>query len=105
WTVRDLAEFIAIGGRGPVIAGSPQTVVDELVRWQEATDVDGFNISAAVRPADLERFTDQVTPELRRRGLLPEEPAERADVGTLREAVMGTGPRLAEDHRGAAFRR
>ncbi|XKH57436.1 LLM class flavin-dependent oxidoreductase [Citricoccus nitrophenolicus] len=105
WTVRDLAEFIAIGGRGPVIAGSPQIVVDELIRWQEATDVDGFNISAAVRPADLERFSDLVSPELRRRGLLPEEPAEGAGVGTLREVILGAGPRLADDHRGAAFRR
>lgn len=105
WTVRDLAEFIAIGGRGPVIAGSPQTVVDELVRWQEATGVDGFNISAAVRPADLERFTALVSPELRRRGLLPGGPAETAEAETLREVILGSGPHLAEDHRGAAFRR
>ncbi|WP_413544287.1 LLM class flavin-dependent oxidoreductase [Citricoccus nitrophenolicus] len=105
WTVRALAEFIAIGGRGPVIAGSPQTVVDELVAWQEATDVDGFNISAAVRPADLERFTDLVSPELRRRGLLPEEPAGPDGAGTLRERLLGRGPQLAPDHRGASFRR
>lgn len=100
WTVRDLAEFIAIGGRGPVIAGSPATVADELERWQEAAGVDGFNISAAVRPADLERFSALVSPELRRRGLLA-EPAG----GTLREALGGAGPRLAEDHRGAGYRR
>lgn len=100
WTVRDLAEFIAIGGRGPVIAGSPATVADELERWQEAAGVDGFNISAAVRPADLERFTALVSPELRRRGILAE-----GTGGTLREALTGAGPRLAADHQGAAYRR
>ncbi|WP_159795022.1 LLM class flavin-dependent oxidoreductase [Puerhibacterium puerhi] len=100
WTVRDLAEFVAIGGRGPVIAGSPGTVVDELERWQQEADVDGFNVCAAVRPADLERFARLVSPELRRRGLLPDAP----DGATLRERVMGGGPRLAPDHAGAAFR-
>ncbi|MFC7401719.1 LLM class flavin-dependent oxidoreductase [Citricoccus sp. GCM10030269] len=105
WTVRDLAEFVAIGGRGPVIAGSAQTVADELERWQEATGVDGFNISAAVRPADLERFTALVSPELRRRGLLPEDPSASSGTRTLRETVMGAGPRLADDHRGADYRR
>lgn len=106
WTVRDLAEFITIGGRGPVIVGSPQTVVDELVRWQGQTGVDGFNISAAVRPADLERFAEFVTPELRRRGLLAEEGAGSAgSVVTLRERMGGAGPRLPEDHQGASYRR
>ncbi|QZY52191.1 LLM class flavin-dependent oxidoreductase [Leucobacter tenebrionis] len=101
WTVRDLAEFVAIGGRGPVIVGSPQTVADELERWMRETGVDGFNISAAVRPADLERFARLVSPELRRRGLLREPAAEPV---TLRERLGGRGPHLAEDHRGAAYR-
>lgn len=101
WTVRDLAEFVAIGGRGPVICGSPTTVVDELERWRREAGVDGFNISAAVRPADLERVARFVSPELRRRGLLAEvEPGT-----TLREAFGAPGPHLAEDHRGASYRR
>lgn len=100
WTLRDVAEFVAIGGRGPVIVGSPATVADELERWQAETGVDGFNISAAVRPADLERFTTLVSPELRRRGALREPEAGR----TLRENITGAGPRLPEDHRGAGFR-
>lgn len=104
WTVRDLAEFVAIGGRGPVIAGAPGTVADELERWREEAGVDGFNISAAVRPADLERFTTMVSPELRRRGLLP-EPGALPAGRTLREALAGAGPRLADDHRGASYRR
>ena len=102
--LRDLAEFVAIGGRGPVIAGAPGTVADELERWREEAGVDGFNISAAVRPADLERFTTMVSPELRRRGLLP-EPGALPAGRTLREALAGAGPRLADDHRGASYRR
>lgn len=102
WTVRDLAEFVAIGGRGPVIVGSPATVVDELERWREEAGVDGFNITAAVRPADFERFATLVTPELRRRGLLPE--AGTASATTLREALTGAGPQLPDDHKGAGYR-
>lgn len=100
WTIREMAKFIGIGGRGPVIVGSPQTVVDELERWMVEADVDGFNLSAVVRPAGEEDFVRLVSPELRRRGLLAEP---RAGV-TFRESVLGKGPRLADDHRGAAFR-
>lgn len=101
WTVGDLAEFVAIGGRGPVIVGSPATVADELERWIDEAGVDGFNISAAVRPADLERFSRFVTPELRRRGLLP-EPGDAPR--TLRERLGGAGPHLPSTHQGARHR-
>lgn len=97
WTVRDVAEFIAIGGRGPTIIGDPSQVVDQLVRFRDISGVDGFNISAAVRPADFERFEHYITPELRRRGLLAERPAKPV---TLREALLGAGAHLAEDHPG-----
>jgi long-chain alkane monooxygenase len=101
WTCRELAKFIAIGGRGPVITGSPETVADELERWVDEAGIDGFNLSSAVRPADLQDFVRQVSPELRRRGLL----ADPEPGATFRETVMGAGPRLAADHRGAGFRR
>lgn len=100
WTPRELARFVSIGGRGPVIVGSPETVADELERWMVEADIDGFNISCAVRPADQEDFVRLVSPELRRRGLLPETPEGQ----TFREAVLGKGPRLADDHHGASFR-
>lgn len=100
WTIREMANFISIGGRGPVIVGSPTTVVDELERWREEADVDGFNLSSVIRPGGQEDFVRFVSPELRRRGLL----AEQRAGATFREAVLGKGPRLAEDHRGASFR-
>lgn len=95
WTVRDVAEFISIGGRGPLVVGDPSQVVDQLVRFQEISGVDGFNVSAAVRPADFERFEHYVTPELTRRGLLAERPGKPV---TLREQLLGAGPHLSEDH-------
>ncbi|WP_339328911.1 LLM class flavin-dependent oxidoreductase [Sediminivirga luteola] len=101
WTVRDVAEFVSIGGRGPLIVGDPGQVVDELLRWKETAGVDGFNISAAVRPADFERFEHYITPELRRRGLLPERPATPL---TLREQLLGAGPHLAADHPASRIR-
>lgn len=100
WTVRQVAEFLAIGGRGPTIVGDPVQVVDQLVAFQEKSGVDGFNVSAAVRPADFERFERFVTPELKRRGLLAERPAEPV---TLRESLLGSGRHLAADHPGRAL--
>ena len=101
WTVADVLEFVAVGGRGPVVAGSPTTVADELERWAAEADVDGFNIAAAVTPGTFVDFVDQVVPELQRRG--------RVQTGyagaTLRESLTGSGPRLGPDHVAARYRR
>lgn len=45
-----------------------------------------------------------MTPELRRRGLLPESGDEPKGL-TLREAPTGAGPQLAADHLGATLGR
>ncbi|MBS6031190.1 MAG: NtaA/DmoA family FMN-dependent monooxygenase [Kocuria sp.] len=116
WTPRRVAEFVAIGGRGPVITGSPEEIADELERWARVADVDGFNVNACVRPADFERFGRFVAPVLRERGVL----APAATVGgagdsgtgddgaarvpSAREVFGGAGPRLPLDHPGAAHR-
>src|SRR5699024_6878222 len=100
WTIREMAAFISIGGRGPVIVGSATTVVDELERWMDEADIDGFNLSSVIRPGGQQDFVRYVSPALRRRGLL----AGSVPGATFRENVLGTGPRLAEDHRGASFR-
>ena len=57
WTVRELAEWIGIGGLGPLFVGGPQTVADLLEEWVEDTDVDGFNLAYAVTH---ETFSDIV---------------------------------------------
>src|SRR5207237_2809092 len=67
WTVRELAEHVAIGGRGPVFVGSPQQIADEMTLWVEATGIDGFNLAYAVTPESFEDFVELVIPELQRR--------------------------------------
>jgi alkanesulfonate monooxygenase len=101
WTVREIAKHAAIGGRGPMVVGSPQEVAEELIAWVEETDVDGFNLAYAVTPETFADFVDLVVPELQRRGRykLDYEP------GTLREKLYGPGrARLGRDHPAAKFR-
>jgi FMN-dependent oxidoreductase (nitrilotriacetate monooxygenase family) len=101
WTPRELAGFIGLGGRGPVVAGSPGEVADELERWAEEADVDGFNLAYVTTPGTFADFVRWVVPELRRRGRVP----EAAESGTLRERLGSAGPRLAPPHPATAYRR
>jgi long-chain alkane monooxygenase len=101
WTVREIAKHAAIGGRGPLVIGSPENVADELMAWIEETDVDGFNLAYAVVPETFVDFVDLVVPELQRRGRYKLDYA----LGTLREKLYGPGrARLAGDHPAAKFR-
>src|SRR5690606_36509539 len=47
WTVKEVAEFVGVGGIGPVAVGSPERVADIMEEWIEETGVDGFNIAYA----------------------------------------------------------
>lgn len=98
WVIRDLAAHMTIGGRGPVVVGSGETVADELERWMMESGVDGFNIDHALRGPDLTAFAEHVTPVLRRRGLLQE------GTGTLRSQLTGADL-LPDTHPAASFRR
>lgn len=100
WTIREIAEFAAIGGIGPVIVGGPERVCDELQSWVEDTGIDGINLAYAVTPETFSDFVRFVVPELQRRGLHQTE----YRPGTLREKLFGAGPRLAAPHPGAAYR-
>ncbi|MCC9194965.1 LLM class flavin-dependent oxidoreductase [Arthrobacter sp. zg-Y916] len=100
WTVRDIAETAGIGGLGPRLVGSGAEVAEELIRWVEETDVDGFNLAYAVTPGTFEDVVEFVVPELQKRGAYPTEYAP----GTLRQKLFGAGDKLPEDHRGARFR-
>ena len=33
WTVREIAEFVGIGGMGAIVVGSPKSVADQLESW------------------------------------------------------------------------
>ena len=101
WTVRDVIEHVGIGGAGPVVVGTPETVADKIEHWFEQTDVDGLNVAFAISPGDFEDIADMLVPELTRRGRY--KPAYRE--GTLREKLFGQGrARLAAPHPAARYR-
>jgi FMN-dependent oxidoreductase (nitrilotriacetate monooxygenase family) len=81
WTVREVAEHVAVGG------------IDE-------TDIDGFNLAFAVRPETFAEVADLLVPELQRRGRYKTGYA----AGTLREKLFGQAARLPGHHPAAAFR-
>ncbi|MCC4907916.1 LLM class flavin-dependent oxidoreductase [Microbacterium sp. cx-59] len=86
WTPRDIAEYVGIGGIGPVIVGSAATVADELERWVEVGGIDGFNLAYVVTPGTFEDIVEYLIPELRRRGRVWDE----YEGGTLRERISGS---------------
>jgi long-chain alkane monooxygenase len=99
WTVREVAEHVSIGGIGPVVAGSPATVAEQLEEWIEETGLDGFNMAFAVRPETFVDVVDLLVPELQRRGRYKTKYAS----GTLREKLFGH-PRLGSQHPAATYR-
>ncbi|ACO80502.1 monooxygenase, NtaA/DszA family [Azotobacter vinelandii CA] len=100
WTVRELADWVGIGGFGPLFVGSPQTVADQLQEWVEETDVDGFNLAYAVSHETFVDVVELLVPELQKRGVFKTDYAP----GTLREKLFGAGPRLPDNHPGARYR-
>ncbi|KAI1390529.1 Nitrilotriacetate monooxygenase component A/pristinamycin IIA synthase subunit A [Hypoxylon trugodes] len=101
WTKNRIAEFLTVGGMMPKIIGSPKTIVDELERWAEIADVDGFNLAHVVNPGSFEDIIEFVIPELRRRGLFRTE-VEREGV-TARDVFFGQ-PHLLSDHPGHQYK-
>ena len=101
WTVGEVAEHVAIGGIGPLLAGSPARVADAMEAWVDETGVDGFNLAFAVRPETMQGVVDLLVPELQRRGRY----RTAYPQGALREKLFGAGhARLAAPHPAAGFR-
>jgi FMN-dependent oxidoreductase (nitrilotriacetate monooxygenase family) len=71
FTLRQLVEHSLSAGRSPFV-GSPLTVANEIQRWFEGGGFDGINISVTV-PSEFARFTDEVLPILRERGVVRSE--------------------------------
>ena len=103
WNKRTIAEWLVLGGNGAKVAGSPSTVADELERWIEVANVDGFNLSYASIPETFRDIITLLIPELRRRGVFWEDYA--VPGGTLREDYFARpgGNRLADNHPGAQY--
>ena len=87
WTLKDIGDHMSIGSLMPKIVGSPSTVADELERWMEETDCDGFNLVPVTQPTGFSDFVDLVVPELQRRGRL----RSSYKTSTLREHYFGEG--------------
>jgi alkanesulfonate monooxygenase SsuD/methylene tetrahydromethanopterin reductase-like flavin-dependent oxidoreductase (luciferase family) len=100
WTVREVAEWIGIGGLGPLFVGGPQTTADLIEEWVEETDVDGFNLAYAVTHETFSDIVVHLVPELQKRGRYKLDYAP----GTLREKLFGAGARLPSTHVGARYR-
>ncbi|KAK3055434.1 hypothetical protein LTR09_003354 [Extremus antarcticus] len=73
WTKRTLAEHIMVGGLGATCVGTAEVVADEMERWVDEGDVDGFNIAYAIMPQTFTDVIELLVPELRRRGLFWED--------------------------------
>jgi FMN-dependent oxidoreductase (nitrilotriacetate monooxygenase family) len=100
WTVREAAEFIGLGGRGPVLVGGPEAISDQLEQWMDETEIDGFNLAFAVAPETFEDVVKWVVPELQRRGRY----RTSYPRGTLREKLFGGSSRLPSSHPGRSVR-
>ena len=101
WTPNSVADYLGIGGIGPVLVGSPETVADEIERWVDVAGLDGINLAYAITPGSFEQFVDLVVPELRKRGRVWDD----YQGSTLREYLAGPGnSRVAENHPAASYR-
>jgi len=101
WTVRDIIEYLGLGGPSAKIIGSPEQVADELEAWVAETGIDGFNLAYVAMPETFTDFVETVIPELQRRGAYKRE----YQAGTLREKLYGAGrARLPETHPAARHR-
>lgn len=101
WTKSRIADYLLLGGTMPKIVGGPKTVVDELERWVEIGDIDGFNLSHVVNPGSFEDMIKYLLPELRSRGLFHGKPEKEG--ATTREVFLGQ-PHLLDDHPGYQFK-
>ncbi|EXR49063.1 LLM class flavin-dependent oxidoreductase [Acinetobacter baumannii] len=101
WTIEEIANWNSLGGNGPVLVGSAETVSDALQQWVEDTDVDGFNLAYILAHQTFADVVEFIVPELQNRGVYQTSYAQ----GTLREKLFGAGPYLPENHRGSKYRK
>lgn len=100
WTKRQLLGEMALGGRYPLLVGDGAAVADELERWIDEGEIDGFNLTRTVTPECYEDFTDIVVPVLQERGRYK----TRYGGTSLRNRLFGGGDRLPDHHPAAGFR-
>ncbi|CAG8271080.1 unnamed protein product [Penicillium salamii] len=121
WTKATVGQHITVGGLGATPVGTAAQVADNMERWVEEADVDGFNLvraleiqlqtltnfdeqAYAIKPGSFKDIIDLLIPELRKRGLFWDDYA--APKGTYRENLYGepgqSGP--PADHPASKYR-
>lgn len=70
WTIEEIANWNSLGGNGPVLVGSAETVSDALQQWVEDTDVDGFNLAYILAHQTFADVVEFIVPELQKRGFI-----------------------------------
>ena len=83
-----VANHITVGGLGPVLYGTAEEVADEIERWVDVSEVDGFNFAYAISPGSFEEIVNDLLPELRKRNLARTDYPK--DSSTFREHLFGT---------------
>ncbi|QBR79915.1 LLM class flavin-dependent oxidoreductase [Acinetobacter baumannii] len=83
WTIEEIANWNSLGGNGPVLVGSAETVSDALEQLVEDTDVDGFNLAYILAHQTFADVVEFIVPELQKRGVYQTSYAQ----GTLREKL------------------
>lgn len=101
WTKKNIAEYLSVGGLQAKLIGSPTTVADQLERWVDITDVDGFNVIHITNPGCFEDMAEYLIPELRRRGRFRSHVEKEG--ATAREVFIGS-KRLPDDHPGSKYK-
>ncbi|MHC8945076.1 LLM class flavin-dependent oxidoreductase [Advenella incenata] len=100
WTRRDLLNQHKLGSRYPTLVGDAREVADQLERWIDEGDIDGFNLSRIVVPETYEDFVDLVVPELQARGRYK----TAYEPGTLRHKLFERGATLSSSHFASQWR-
>ncbi|PWY84802.1 Nitrilotriacetate monooxygenase component A/pristinamycin IIA synthase subunit A [Aspergillus heteromorphus CBS 117.55] len=104
WTKKTVGEHITVGGLGATPVGTAQQVADQMEKWVNEADVDGFNLAYAIKPGSFKDVIELLIPELRKRGLFWDDYA--VNKGTYRENLYGkagqSGP--PADHPAAKYR-
>jgi FMN-dependent oxidoreductase (nitrilotriacetate monooxygenase family) len=83
-----------------ILCGTATDIADSLEHWYRSGAADGFNILSLTFPRGFAEFTDQVVPELRRRGLFRTEYEGRTlreNLGLPRPANRYAGARVAAE--------
>lgn len=103
WDKTTIADHLILGGNGSKSIGSAKTVADDLERWADIADIDGFNFAYATIPETFDDLINLLIPELKSRGLVWNDYAVQG--GTLRENYTGEKGqnRLFDSHPGAQY--